>query len=341
VGDLTQPRFIDARRPDSTSGVHSYFHSPRRKYTYSDRENIFIRTSSQILLFSQYNPHDCLDDAWLERRCYRPGLRNAHRIHRTTISIRLTFVTVYTPHCDALFPLFRPTLTTILRNFSRLMDPKQQAIAALQQVAQSAGHRDHTGKIAFNATTGSDMISSTTHNSVVSKQAHTDGQTQMMPETDRNWTGKEEGREHSTYATATNQPSSNSNDNSQSTSDSHGIATPPTSSSEGFSSQSTNQDGALSQLSQLSQLAAAQQPLASTTTRPKLAISPTAGQKRTADGQIKLAQSSPVNTTKTRGHSRNVSTISNVSNTSSKIREVRYANHHSSQYTDKSRFLPI
>jgi hypothetical protein len=208
------------------------------------------------------------------------------------------------------------------------MDPKEQAIAALEleQVAQSAGHREHAGKIAFNATTGSDMKSPTTHNSVVSKHADAHGSMQMVPETERNWTGKVEGREYLTNAAAANQPSSNSNHNSQSTTDGYGIATPPT--SEGFSSQSTNQDGSLSQLSQLSQLAAAQQPLASTTTRPKLAISPTAGQKRTADGQVKITQSSPTNDPKPRGHSRNVSAISNVSNTSSRIGEVRYLDHH-------------
>ncbi|KAH7355152.1 hypothetical protein BKA65DRAFT_394361 [Rhexocercosporidium sp. MPI-PUGE-AT-0058] len=109
-----------------------------------------------------------------------------------------------------------------------------------------------------------------------------------------------------------------SSNNSQSTTDGpDGVSTPPTSTSDGFSSQSTNADGPLSQLSQLSQLAAAAQPLISTSsTRPALNIAPTAGQKRTADGQIKPSSASP-NSPNVRGHSRNTSAVSNVSSVAS------------------------
>ena len=204
------------------------------------------------------------------------------------------------------------------------MDPQERAIAALKQVAQSASHRDHADKIAFNATTGSDMTKATHHNPIVSKQVDAHGRSQQLSENDRKLLAKQGGR-HDINDAPVIQSSNNGDDNSQSTTDSHDIGTPPTSASEGFSSQSTNQDGPLSQLSQLSQLAAAQEPLASNTTRPKLAISPTAGQKRTADGQVKPYQSSPPSAqVQHRGHSRNVSAVSNISSTSSRIGEVRH-----------------
>jgi hypothetical protein len=98
--------------------------------------------------------------------------------------------------------------------------------------------------------------------------------------------------------------------------------TPPTSTSDGFSSQSTNPEGQLSQLSQLSQLAASAQPLTTTSAaRPNLSIAPT-GMKRTADGQVKATPvTSPTSphTSKIRRHSRNTSAASTAS---SKIGEV-------------------
>lgn len=98
--------------------------------------------------------------------------------------------------------------------------------------------------------------------------------------------------------------------------DAHDIAsTPPTSTSDGFSSQGTGQDSQISQLSHLSQLAAVQEPL-NISTRPILTIAPTAGYKRTADGQVKSPTSPRV-----RGHSRNTSAVSTVSS-SSRIGEV-------------------
>ncbi|KAH7411194.1 hypothetical protein BKA64DRAFT_569396 [Cadophora sp. MPI-SDFR-AT-0126] len=118
-------------------------------------------------------------------------------------------------------------------------------------------------------------------------------------------------------------PTTSSN-NSQSTTDGHDtLSTPPTSTSDDFSSQSTNADGPLSQLSQLSQLAAAAEPLVSTSsTRSALTIAPTAGQKRTADGQVKPLSASP-NSPKARGHSRNTSAVSNISSVgSSRIGEL-------------------
>ncbi|PVH76778.1 hypothetical protein DL98DRAFT_424927 [Cadophora sp. DSE1049] len=118
-------------------------------------------------------------------------------------------------------------------------------------------------------------------------------------------------------------PTTSSN-NSQSTTDGHDtVSTPPTSTSDEFSSQSTNADGPLSQLSQLSQLAAAAEPLVSTSsTRLAVTMAPTAGQKRTADGQVKPLSASP-NSPKARGHSRNTSAVNNVSSVgSSRIGEL-------------------
>ncbi|RDW69263.1 hypothetical protein BP6252_08283 [Coleophoma cylindrospora] len=117
---------------------------------------------------------------------------------------------------------------------------------------------------------------------------------------------------------------STSSDNSQYTTDGHDTAsTPPT--SDGFSSQSTIPDTHLSQLSQLSQLAAARQPLAQSTAARLDVDIMTAGSKRTADGQVKPTMSkSPTspNGPYRRGHSRTTSTFSNASSTTSRIGEL-------------------
>lgn len=114
-------------------------------------------------------------------------------------------------------------------------------------------------------------------------------------------------------------PSSN---NSQATNPEvlDGLTTPPTSTSDGFSSQGTGHESQLSQLSQLSHLAAVQEPL-NVVTRPTLSIVPSAGYKRTADGELKLETFKSPTSPYVRGHSRNVSAISNAS-TSSRIGEV-------------------
>ncbi|KAI9641718.1 hypothetical protein NHQ30_009574 [Ciborinia camelliae] len=124
----------------------------------------------------------------------------------------------------------------------------------------------------------------------------------------------------SAYATAT------TSDNSQSTVDGQEpVFTPPA--DDEFSSQSTNQDGPLFSLSQLSQLAAAQAPLESntSTTPPKIKIALNAGQKRTADGHVKSKTSSslsPKGQPSVRGHARNISTVSNSSSVASKFGEL-------------------
>jgi hypothetical protein len=96
-----------------------------------------------------------------------------------------------------------------------------------------------------------------------------------------------------------------------------GASTPPTSTSDGFSSQGTNRDSQISQLSQLSQLAAVQEPL-NAVSGPNISILPTVGLKRTADGELKSATSkSPVSPKfPVRGHVRNRSGVSNASSTS-------------------------
>ncbi|KAB8298335.1 hypothetical protein EYC80_002062 [Monilinia laxa] len=116
-------------------------------------------------------------------------------------------------------------------------------------------------------------------------------------------------------------------DNSQFTVDGQEpVFTPPP--SDAFSSQSTNQDeDPLSQLSQLSQLAAAQLPLESNPkkTPPKIHITLNASQKRTADGHVKSKAStspSPKGSTSVREHVRNASTVSNTSSVAGRFGEL-------------------
>lgn len=199
------------------------------------------------------------------------------------------------------------------------MDAQERAIAALQHVVESTNHpRDGAGKF---ASTAIDMNSSTTHNTIVPMVAGAQKPRQILELSERLLPGTDEGRGHSNDGTA-GLTLNISDDNSQSAADSHDAATPPT--SDGFSSQGTNQDNPLCQLSQLSQLAAAQRPLESNHTRPKLAVSPTAGQKRTADGHVKGTRTDTQLSPNKRGHSRNVSAVSNVSSTSGRIGEVRF-----------------
>jgi hypothetical protein len=160
------------------------------------------------------------------------------------------------------------------------------------------------------------------HNTIVDNTANAQEPSQPSLGTDGTVSQPGEGKEDQIEALGLQPTSSN---NSQTTVDAHDASTPPTSNSEGFSSQSTNQDGPMSQLSQLSQLAAAQQPLTNTSAvRPNLTIAPTAGLKRTADGQVKPAHSGSPVSPHVRGHSRTTSAVSNASAASSRIGEVRY-----------------
>jgi hypothetical protein len=205
------------------------------------------------------------------------------------------------------------------------MDPHELAIAALNEVAHPSSHRrdKSAGKFASprsspNAT-GIDM----TNNAIVDNIAGAQEPSQQLPGTNRTMSQVERGQGYQHAATPGVQ--STSSNNSQSMTDGNeGVSTPPTSTSDGFSSQSTNQEVQMSQLSQLSQLAAAQQPLTSNVpaTRPNLAVATTAGQKRTADGQVKGGVLKSPTSPQVRGHSRNTSTVSNVSATSSRIGEV-------------------
>ncbi|CAG8962301.1 hypothetical protein HYFRA_00005356 [Hymenoscyphus fraxineus] len=197
------------------------------------------------------------------------------------------------------------------------MAERESAVPARTETTLSASHRrEETGGIAKQNATGIDMKASKLDNTLVRTAHDAQGLLQKYSGVDRvgSAIGKEFHKEDQNNA-HTN-PQSNSSDNSQST-----IASPPTSSSEGFSSQTTNQDGPLSQLSQLSQLAAQQQPLTNTT-RPTLSISPTAGQKRTADGQIKENISNSPMSPRRRGHSRNTSAVSNLSSSSNRLGEL-------------------
>lgn len=91
----------------------------------------------------------------------------------------------------------------------------------------------------------------------------------------------------------------------------------------------------MSQLSQLSQAAAAQIPLTSTSaSRPNITIPPTSGLKRTADGQVKHAHSASPTSPQFRSHSRTTSAVSNASVASSRIGEVGYIHYSSLHVTN-------
>ncbi|KAK0119656.1 hypothetical protein ONS95_011093 [Cadophora gregata] len=191
------------------------------------------------------------------------------------------------------------------------MEPHQLALAALDEVAHSistaASHRD-----AGNVLRAAGDIQPSIKNKEITKNraAYTHEPSHSSAAAWENMSLSGKGH-NSTSNTSLALKTTTSSNNSQSTTDGHDtVSTPPTSTSDEFSSQSTNADGPLSQLSQLSQLAAAAEPLLSTSsTRPALTIAPTAGQKRTADGQVKPLSASP-NSPKARGHSRNTSALS-------------------------------
>jgi len=188
------------------------------------------------------------------------------------------------------------------------MEPHELAIAALQEVAHSS-HRDprHPRSNATgidrkdNAIDDDDKADAPPQDAEHPSSSQASVPLQVLEAHDLNGTVGRSG----------------SSDISQSTTDAHEVFSPPTSASDGFSSQSTNPDG-LSQLSQLSQLAAAQQPM--NTSRHSLSTVPTAGHKRTADGQVKPflfdSATSPMGR-----HSRNTSTAS-ASSVVSRIGEV-------------------
>jgi len=199
------------------------------------------------------------------------------------------------------------------------MEPHELALAALQEVAQStvSSHRrdpNPTGKVealgSHNAT-GINLSNDTT-TLALDSSSPSFGKEDIMSQ-------MTQGQDDSNTDTSVIPTSSN---NSQSTSIGHDTAsTPPTSASDEFSSQNTSQDEQHSQLSQLSQLAAAQIPIGSPL-RPAVSITSTAGQKRTADGQVKSGPSFSPNSPRVRGHSRNTSAVSNASSSVSRIGEV-------------------
>jgi len=206
------------------------------------------------------------------------------------------------------------------------MDAHELAIAALNEVANPSSHR-RTGKVASQSPTATG-IDIETDNAIVQNPAgalEPSQQTTGIDAMNSTMGGLQDDALQST-----------SSNNSQSTTDGHDtVSTPPTSNSDGFSSQSTNQDGQLSQLSQLSQLAAAQQPISNTfAARDPISINPTAGQKRTADGHVKDPSPTSPARPRVRGHSRNTSSVSNISTSSSRIGEVNRDLPSASIYTD-------
>ncbi|TVY38378.1 hypothetical protein LOCC1_G006485 [Lachnellula occidentalis] len=194
-------------------------------------------------------------------------------------------------------------------------------IAALDSVAQSSWNGRDTVNPSSSRNAGIDRQSTMVHNTIVDNTASAQEPSQPFSGTGKAVSASGEGPEDTNSATS-GLPSTSSN-NSQSTIDVQDASTPPTSISEGFSSQNTNQDAPMSQLSQLSQLAAAQQPMTSTSAvRPNTTIAPTAGLKRTADGQLKQAHSNSPPSPYVRGHSRTTSGVSNASAASSRIGEI-------------------
>ncbi|RFU23592.1 hypothetical protein B7463_g12746, partial [Scytalidium lignicola] len=207
------------------------------------------------------------------------------------------------------------------------MDPHDLAIAALDAVvapseeSTGAGRDQAAGNVALersredDATDGGMRRGMSSSEVEMKEQAEnrSDG-TNMQPPV-----LESEGPENKAIVTKVHQTTttteilatslqSTSSLNSQSTDLHDGTSTSPT--SEGFSSQSTNPDGPLSQLSQL---AAAQAPLS--TNNPEggsisVVTTSTAGQKRTADGQVKTPISP--NGIHFPTHSRNASNASSV-----------------------------
>lgn len=203
------------------------------------------------------------------------------------------------------------------------MDPHELAIAALNEVVGVASHRRNSrevGKVTLNRSksprngTGVDMM---TNNKIVANPA-------KLLDSSQSFLGSDEEMSESEQPARDQNNAASGHRSSHSTIDGHDVgSTPATSTSDGFSSQSTNPDGQLSQLSQLSQIAAAQQPMSDEpATRLTIATALAAGQKRTADGEIKSASTSSPTNSHTRGHSRNTSSVSNVSTGSSRIGEV-------------------
>ncbi|KAG0646313.1 hypothetical protein D0Z07_8405 [Hyphodiscus hymeniophilus] len=193
------------------------------------------------------------------------------------------------------------------------MEPHELAIAALNQFANSSSrHRKSASATSDSSAPANRIQDNTMHQNPPEVQELA----QQSQGTDAMSSTIGDSQEFTNNTTLGLQSASNS----QSTVD--GLDTPPTSTSDGFSSQSTNPEG---QLSQLSQLAAAAEPMANPSSRPNLTIAPSIGLKRTADGQVKSTILSPTSPHRNsvRGHSRNTSAVS-MSSTGSKIGEVAH-----------------
>ncbi|PQE26213.1 cyclin-dependent kinase protein [Rutstroemia sp. NJR-2017a BBW] len=216
------------------------------------------------------------------------------------------------------------------------MDHSSLAIAALEEIAIAQSNTSHCRDIPDPGNLPSSIpidatetrvfqpLMSASHTTEASNTAHEQLQEGRMAPS--NLMSLERGGKP-TANVAKIQPamaSASTSNNSQSTVDAQEtVSTSPT--SEGFSSQSTNQDGG--PLSQLSQVAAAQVPLASKTspTRSNIDIILNAGHKRTADGHVKTATSNSPPSPRgqnVRRHNRNNSTVSNASSVASRIGEL-------------------
>lgn len=219
------------------------------------------------------------------------------------------------------------------------MDPHELAIAALNKVAQSSNYVRVAGSgnvasssrsnplIDATATRVEDAVENNVLDSSASSPKEISQQIPVGRRRGENNTGEEFDRYQQIVTPAL---PSNASHNSQDTTDSHDVvSTPPT--SEGFSSQSTNQEGPVTGLSQLSHPAASQDRRPSNTASGNLGLPGilTTGQKRTADGQVKTdSLNSPVSpkSLNRSGHSRSTSNISDISSaTSNRIGEVRHA----------------
>jgi hypothetical protein len=207
----------------------------------------------------------------------------------------------------------------------------QLALAALGQLATPnpnppSPRRDKTGPMAAlrSSPDADSNITDSMRDDDTTVVAHQFAQSMSATRIDRNGNGNGNWTANAIANIAVSRASQESapqslptSSHSQSTIDTNDdAASPLLFDSDGFSSQNTSQD---SQLSHLSQLAAVQEPMTDVTQSGAGAPS-TAGHKRTADGQVKPPSPNTVQHPQARSHSRNTSSVSNVSSAPSSSR---------------------
>ncbi|RKF55428.1 hypothetical protein GcM3_201030 [Golovinomyces cichoracearum] len=172
------------------------------------------------------------------------------------------------------------------------MEPHELAIAALDQVARNSSscNRAESGRTSNEGLNSSAGVHSSalvnSGNDVLMQRGGKEQESQGSSRIDLKITGS-------------NPPSTDKESR---------LSTPPSSNSDTISSQNVKSQGPQSHLSQLSNVAAAQEPLNNA-----LATPLTAGQKRTADGHVKSESPNYSASISKTQHSRKISTVSNGS----------------------------